>query len=171
MPAPTPQSPAPKLEVDLVGGGRFVLADQHPDNFTLIVFYRGWHCPICRSYLTQLHRALSNLDALGVTTVTVSGDSERRARQSVDEWKLEGMNVGYGQTAASMPAWGLYVSKGVKEPEPDLFAEPGIYLVRPDNTIYMAALNSMPAARPRIDDLVGAVRFFIENDYPARGET
>lgn len=171
MPAPTPQSPAPNLEVDLVGGGRFVLADQHPDNFTLIVFYRGWHCPICRTYLAQLHRALGDLDALGVTTVAVSADSEQRARQSVDEWKLDNMHVGYGQTVASMRAWGLYVSKGVKEPEPDLFAEPGIYLVRPDNTIYMAALNSMPAARPRIDDLVGAVRFFIENDYPARGET
>jgi len=36
-----------------------------------------------------------------------------------------------------MREWGLYVSKGVKEPEPQMFAEPGLYLVKPDNTIYI----------------------------------
>jgi hypothetical protein len=34
----------------------------------------------------------------------------------------------------------------------------------------MAAVNSMPAARPRIEDVIAAVGFFVENDYPARGE-
>lgn len=69
-----------------------------------------------------------------------------------------------------MREWGLFISKGVKDPEPDLFGEPGVFLLRPDGTVYMAAVNSMPAARPRIDDLLGAVKFFVDNDYPARGE-
>jgi hypothetical protein len=34
----------------------------------------------------------------------------------------------------------------------------------------MAALNSMPAARPRIGDVVQAIEFFIEKSYPPRGE-
>ena len=170
MPTPAPQTPAPALDLPLAGGGRFVLADQQPDNFTLIIFYRGLHCPICRSYLTQLERVLPDLDTLGVATVAVSGDTEELARRTLHEWHLSKVPLGYGQTVESMREWGLYVSKGLKEPEPDLFGEPGIYLVRPDNTIYMAALNSMPAARPRIDDLLSSIRFFVENDYPARGE-
>jgi len=36
--------------------------------------------------------------------------------------------------------------------------------------VYMAAVNSMPAARPRIADILGAAKFFTVNDYPARGE-
>ncbi|MHB1784988.1 MAG: peroxiredoxin-like family protein [Acidimicrobiales bacterium] len=170
MPVPTPTHPAPPLRLSLVGGGQFDLAGERPEHFTLLVFYRGWHCPICRGYLAQLDRAVDDLTSLGVGVVAVSGDAEDRARQSVEEWKLTGLRVGYGQDVASMRAWGLFVSKGVKEPEPELFGEPGVFLVRPDGTIYMVALNSMPAARPRVEDLVEAVRFFVERDYPARGE-
>lgn len=59
---------------------------------------------------------------------------------------------------------GLFVSKGIKDPEP------GIFLIRPDGTVYMAALNSMPAARPRIDDVAQAIEFFTGKSYPPRGE-
>ncbi len=62
------------------------------------------------------------------------------------------------------------MSKGIKDPEPELFGEPGLFLVRPDGSIYTAAVNSMPAARPRIEDVVAAVRFCNDNNYPARGE-
>jgi len=167
---PVPTEQAPPLEVDVVGGGRFVLAEAHPERFTLVVFYRGWHCPICRGYLAQLDRAVDELANLGVEVVAVSGDDAERAGRSVTEWHLEHLRVGYAQSVTSMRAWGLFVSKGVKDPEPELFGEPGVFLVRGDGTIYMVALNSMPAARPRIEDLVEAIRFFVENDYPPRGE-
>jgi len=49
------------------------------------------------------------------------------------------------------------------------FGEPGVFLLRPDGTVYMAVVNSMPAARPRVEDLPGAVPFFVDNDYAARG--
>ncbi|MGH8917044.1 MAG: redoxin domain-containing protein, partial [Actinomycetes bacterium] len=88
MPSPLPQQPAPTLEVPLVAAGRFRLGDRPPSRFTLVVFYRGWHCPICRTYLAQLDRAVAELEALGVMVVAVSGDTEERARQSVEEWKL-----------------------------------------------------------------------------------
>ncbi|PZS23126.1 MAG: hypothetical protein DLM54_01845 [Acidimicrobiales bacterium] len=65
---------------------------------------------------------------------------------------------------------GLLVSKGIKDPEPDLFGEPGVFLIRPDTTVYMAAVDSMPVARPRIADILGATKFFTDNNYPARGE-
>ncbi len=167
---PLPGSPAPPLDLPLVGGGRFRLTDQHPATFTLVVFYRGWHCPICRGYLAQLDRAVQDLGELGVAVVAVSGDTEERARQSASAWHLSQLALAYGQTVNSMREWGLFVSRGVKEPEPALFAEPGVYLVRPDGTLYMVILNSMPAARPRVDDLVDAISFFVAEAYPARGE-
>ncbi len=62
------------------------------------------------------------------------------------------------------------MGKGIKDPEPDLFGEPGVFLIRPDATVYMAVVNSMPAARPPIADVLGAARFSTQNSYPARGE-
>ena len=147
-----------------------MLADSTPKNFTLVVFYRGSHCPIYRGYLSQLDRALGELAGLGVEVVAVSGDDEDRANQSVVEWGIQHLRVGYGHSVSSMREWGLFASKGIKDPEPDYFGEQGVFLIKPDGTVFMVALNSMPAARPQIEDLVGTIRFFVERDYPARGD-
>ncbi len=54
--------------------------------------------------------------------------------------------------------------------EPALFAEPGIFLVRPDGALYAAILNTMPFSRPHLKDMLAGLDFVIKNDYPARGE-
>ncbi len=168
---PKPQTPAPALEVDLVGGGRWHLADQHPDAFTLVVFYRGLHCPVCKVYTAQLAGMLDAFAGVGVTSVVaVSGDTEARATTSVQEWGLGSLDVGWGQSVASMRAWGLFVSKGITEGEPDLFGEPGLFLVKPEGSIYAEVLNSVPFGRPHLDEIVKAVTFVQEKNYPARGE-
>jgi len=58
----------------------------------------------------------------------------------------------------------------VKPSEPDLFSEPGWFLVRPDGTIYCASIQSMPIARPETKQILTAVTFVLDKDYPARGE-
>ncbi len=136
----------------------------------MIVFYRGLHCPVCRAYLAELDRKLDEFTRRGVEVMAVSGDDAERARRAVEEWKLERLAVGYGQTIASMREWGLFVSHGIKEPEPDHFGEPGLFLIRPDGAVYYVAVNSMPFGRPRLDDMLGALDFIIARNYPARGE-
>ncbi len=54
--------------------------------------------------------------------------------------------------------------------EPALFSEPGVFIVRPDGTLYYGAVLTMPFARPQFQDLLGAIEFAIAKDYPARGE-
>lgn len=166
-----PRTPTPNLEIPIVGGGMWSLAEQQPDRFTLVVFYRGYHCPVCRGYLKQLDALLDRLTELGVTSViAVSGDEADAARRTVQEWGLNRLTVGFGQSVDSMRQWGLFVSKGIKEGEPDLFGEPGLFLIRPDGTLYAAAINTMPFGRPNLEEVLGAVRFVNDTDYPARGE-
>lgn len=43
-----PRTPAPALDLPLVAGGRWRLADRHPEAFSLVLFYRGLRCPVCR---------------------------------------------------------------------------------------------------------------------------
>ena len=69
---PTPGQPAPDLNVDLVGGGSWKLADQSPDAFSMLVFYRGLHCPVCRSYNRKLDRMAGDFADLGVCLLYTS---------------------------------------------------------------------------------------------------
>lgn len=167
---PVPNRTAPPLRVETLSAGQWTLADRQPERFTMVVFYRGLHCPVCRAYLADLDRKLATFAERGVDVIAVSGDDAERARRTVEEWKLERLAIGYGQSVTSMREWGLFVSHGIKEPEPELFGEPGLFLVRPDGTLYYAAVNSMPFGRPRLDDMLAALDFIIARDYPARGE-
>ncbi len=165
-----PKKKAPSLTLPRLSGGNWSLADQHPKNFLLLIFYRGLHCPICKTYLEKLNGLLGDAEKQGITVFVASGDTEERARQSQAEWKIDNLDLGYGMTVAQMNEWGLYISAGVKEPEPTVFGEPGLFLIKPDHTIYYAAYNSMPMGRPDVREVVKFVEFVLEKNYPARGE-
>src|SRR5690242_19478108 len=76
----TPRQKAPDLSVETLGLGRFDLADDAPQRFTLICFYRGLHCPICANYLKELERHTPAFAERGATTIAISSDNEERAR-------------------------------------------------------------------------------------------
>nr|WP_299036170.1 redoxin domain-containing protein [uncultured Tenacibaculum sp.] len=38
----------------------------------MVVFYRGLHCPLCKKYLQQLKKLLSEFEKRGVNVVAVS---------------------------------------------------------------------------------------------------
>ncbi len=170
-----PRQPVPSLEVPTVGGGDWRLADQTPENFTMIVFYRGLHCPICSTYLGDLNRKADALAAKGVSVVVISGDEQARAAEAKQQWALDNLTVGYGLDLDKAREWGLYISssRGMTSSgheEPPLFSEPGLFLVRSDGTLYFSTVQTMPFARPGFGDILKALDFVIAKDYPARGE-
>lgn len=65
---------------------------------------------------------------------------------------------------------GLFISSAIESKEPERFAEPGLFLVRPDATLYAVSIQTMPFARPSFKQLASALDFVIKEDYPARGE-
>jgi peroxiredoxin len=95
-----PRQPAPSLVVDLVGGGIFDLAQEKPATFTLLAFYRGLHCPICKSQLRELDSKLDEFDKLGVGVTALSRDSEERATKRSEVWRLTRLRLAYGLTLA-----------------------------------------------------------------------
>jgi peroxiredoxin len=172
---PVPRQPVPALNVPLVGGGRYVLGAAPGQHFDLLVFYRGLHCPLCAKYLMELERLAPDFAAKGVNILALSSDTEERARDMASKVSAQQLKFGYGLSLASARQWGLYISTsrgktsiGIEEPA--LFSEPGVFIVRPDGTLYYGAIQTMPFARPGFADLLGAVTFAIEKDYPARGE-
>ncbi len=171
----TPRQPVPALDVATLDGGRWTIADSKPENFNLIVFYRGLHCPICAGYIRDLDRKVAQFRERGVEPVVVSSDSEDRARETKESWGLENLTIGHGLAIDSAREWGLFISSSRGKTstgvlEPPLFSEPGLFLVRPDATLYASAVNTMPFARPNFGELMKALDFIIERDYPDRGE-
>lgn len=170
MNRPTPKNTAPDLQFQLLNGNQWNLADQNPDNFTLVVFYRGLHCPLCKKYLQQLQELLPEFEQRGVNVVAVSMDTEKRARLSRQKWELSNLTLGYDLSEKSARDWALYLSAGVKDGEPDEFSEPGLFLIDNNNKVYYSAINSNPWGRPYLPSFVKAVDYIVQSGYPARGE-
>lgn len=165
----TPDVQVPGLSVDILDKGRWELSAQNPANFTMIVFYRGYHCPVCKSYLQTLESLSDAYGEAGFSTIAVSMDNEDRARKSADEWRLSKVTIGYGLSVADARRWGLFISSAIKDAEADIFCEPGLFWVRPDGRLYLADVSNMPWARPDLEFLHSKIPFAVENGYPARG--
>ena len=170
-----PRQPVPDLSVPTLDGQTWTLSEQTPENFSLIVFYRGLHCPICSGYVRDLDRKEAKFNEKGVQVLAVSNDSAERAGETKDSWDLPNLTIGHSLSIEDARDWGLYIStsRGITSvgiEEPALFSEPGLFLVRPDRTLYASSVNTMPFARTNFGELLKALDFIIEKDYPARGE-
>jgi peroxiredoxin len=123
----------------------------------------------------ELEALVPDFDQRGVRVVAISSDSADRAKSMAEKINASKLSIGYDLSLASAREWGLYISasKGktsIGIEEPALFSEPGIFIVRPDATLYYASTQTMPFARPSFRDLLAAIDFAINKDYPARGE-
>lgn len=170
-----PRRQVPPLDLPLVDGGRFVLAEERPARFTLLVVYRGLHCPLCKAQLRELEAKLPAFGERGVGVVAISSDDAERAERTRADWGLAALRVAYGLDLETARRFGLYVSRGrgptsLGIEEPALFVEPALFLVREDGTLYFGSVQTMPFARPHLSDVIAAIDFVVAKHYPARGE-
>jgi len=165
-----PGDKVPALNLPLTIDAEYDLSKQTPNNFTLIVFYRGKHCPICKNQLKSLAGKLDEFTKRGINTVAVSMDSKERAMVVDSEWESGDVPLAYSMSEDTAREWGLYISKKREgSDEPDVFSEPGMFLVRPDGTLYYASTQNAPFARPPFDELLQGIDYILKNDYPTRG--
>jgi peroxiredoxin len=170
-----PRLPVPPLRVPTLTHGNYVLTGDTPQNFALVVFYRGLHCPICLKYLVELARLRPEFDQRGVKVIAISSDTRERAQALAEKLHSPDLRIGYDLPLTTAREWGLYISTSrgqtsVGIEEPALFSEPGVFIVRPDGTLYYGAVQTMPFARPHFDELLAAIDFALAKNYPARGE-
>ncbi len=167
----TPAQPVPDLSVQTLDHGTFHLSRDHGKNGTLVIFYRGLHCPICIRQMTELETKIDALNELGVETIMISGDGADRARQTVEKAGTGAVRVGYGfDLRAARYDWGLWMSSAREgSAEAPFFFEPGHFYIAPDGTLYFGWVQSSPFARPQLDDIIGAIRFRLDKNYPPRG--
>lgn len=170
-----PRQRVPELSLPLSGGGRWRLSDQKPKHFTMLAFYRGVHCSVCRDYLAKLQSVHAAFSGQGVTPIAISMDDTERASLAEARWGLKDLCVAYGLSLRQARDWGLYVSRGTGVSslgieEPAMFVEPALFLIRPDRTLFYASVQSMPFGRPCFEEMLRGIEKAVALGYPARGE-
>jgi len=170
-----PRRKVPDLAVDTFDHGRFDLASERSERGTVICFYRGLHCPLCATYLTELEKRTPEFAESGIGTIAISSDDAERVRGMADKIEAKALRIGYGLALEKAREWGLYISTGrgptsVGIEEPALFAEPGLFMISPEQMLYYGSVQTMPFVRPHFVELVAALDFAIAKNYPSRGE-
>ena len=165
-----PRQPAPALSAKLSGGGAWTLGTDKPEGYDMIVVYRGLHCPICKTYLGELEAKLPEFEKRGVNVVAISTDNQERADKAKAEWGLPNLRIGYDLPIETAREWDLYISSSIREGEPPQFSEPGLFLVKPDGTLFYASRSSAPWGRPPLDQMLRGIDVATERKMPARGE-
>jgi peroxiredoxin len=170
-----PRQKTPDLTLETLDHGTFDLTTDGSERGTVICFYRGLHCPLCATYLTEFQKRVADFAERGVKTIAISSDGQERTRAMADKIGADTLRFAYDLPLAKAREWGLYISTsrgktsiGIEEPA--LFAEPGLFMVTPEQTLYYGSVQTMPFVRPHFSELVGALDFAIANNYPARGE-
>jgi len=165
-----PRTEIPEIDVNLVNDTQWKLSEQSPENFTMVIFYRGKHCPICKKYLEELQNKLDKFTQRGVNVIAISANTEKLSKDTYNSWDIPDIPVGFEFSIEKAREFGLYISKGINDKEPEEFFEPGLFLIKPDGELYCSSVQTMPFARPDFEDLLGAIDFVLDKDYPARGE-
>ena len=159
--------PIPHMTLSPVDGSTRAIGETS-QRWTLLVVYRGKHCPRCKRYLNKLEAVLNDWTAL-MDVVVVSADTLEKAQADQAEfgWTFD---LCYGLTEDQMRALGLYISDPLSEAETTgRFAEPGTFAIKPDGTLMLVDISNGPASRPDLDELLDGMRFNIENNRPTRG--
>ena len=165
-----PGQKVPDLELPLTIDARFHLSRQEPDAFTMLVFYRGKHCPICKRYLEEIGGRLGDFTERGVNVFAISMDDRDRAMVAHEEWDTHDLPLVYDLAEDQAREWGLFISEGREGgEEPAKFSEPGLFLIRPDMTLYFAQMQSAPFTRPPLGELLDGLDHIANSDYPPRG--
>jgi peroxiredoxin len=166
-----PDQQMPELTLSRVGADTpWSLQQATPDNFILLICYRGHHCPLCKKQLEAFSQRVAEFDSLGTQLVAISCDKKDKAEKTASEWNIGKLSLAYGLAVDKARALGLYVSSAIKDAEPDYFSEPGLFLIYPGGKLHAAWIQSVPNARPSVQQILDAVKFTLENDYPPRGD-
>lgn len=162
----------PLISVPRLGGGEVILGQPiAPQDWQLIIVYRGKHCPMCTRFLTELNESLTAFNDLGVNVVAVSADPLSKAQDQIDPLGV-GYEVGYDLRVEQMQELGVYISTPRSPEENDRpFAEPGAFIVNDAGKLQLVDLSNAPFLRPHIPTLVSGLGYIRnpDNNYPIRG--
>lgn len=164
-----PNELIPDLSLKTLDGRIWPEENIETPSFYLLSVYRGLQCSHCKKALQELNNAMPDLHARNVNVIAASADNRARAQQAVDEWGLNNLRMAYDLDIDLARNLGLYISESVRPGEMPVFTEPGLFLIRPNQTLFAAWISSYPFARPHIDEIWNCIDYIEQHKRPPRG--
>lgn len=140
----------PDFTIKDLEGKQHRLYDYLKGEKTVLLFYRGEWCPICNIQLKSLQDRLADFQKVSTQIVAVSTDTPENSQKLVGKHNL-GFPVVAGLSREAVEAYDLFFN------EEKGYAEPAVFIIRPDGTVAYASLQSGPLGRPSNDDLLRIV--------------
>jgi peroxiredoxin len=157
----------PSIEVPTIDN-RSLNLNKKKSKWTLLVVYRGLHCPICKDYARKLEDKITQFEELETELIFISADTKERANDFAEELALKS-TVAYSLSIPQMKQLGLYLS----DPRPNeidyVFPEPGLFLINTNAEIHIVEISNAPFIRPDIDLIIRGINHIKTNKYPIRG--
>jgi peroxiredoxin len=164
-----PGQPVPPLGFLRGDGTRGATDALGPAALSLIAVYRGGWCADCRRFITALDAAAPELRAIGIECVALSVDDAEAAALTARDWDIVHLALGSGLDVEAARGWGLYASRMTMHGAERFCVEPGLFLLRPDHSLYALWIQSLPSARPQVSWLVETLTYLANAGFPLRG--
>ena len=164
-----PGQMVPELEFPLLEGGTWSLHGDSSAQLRLISFYRGAFCGFCSRFMQQLNGLHAEFADLGIVLAGVSVDPRDVAKAWVEDKAIDKISVGYGFTRAQIGALGLFASHFSRDGKELYFAEPALWLVKPDGELYLNIQSSVSCGRPDLESLLIGLKLLADHGFPTRG--
>lgn len=174
-PMVTPAKPGDKFPITqaqlLIGGILDFVSLLEGSAGLLLIFYRGKQCGHCKVQLAEIEKCYKEFLNRNIKVLAISADTIERAQMTQEELALCNLKIAYGLDLELARQCGLYISDSRKEVEMPQFSEPGIFLIRPNQTLEAAWVSSFAFPRPPLDGIIEAIDFFLKVDplLPPRG--
>lgn len=143
----------PSLVVDRVGGGEIALPDDLHGQYGVVLFNRGSWCPFCVTQLKGFARALSDLDAVGASVVSLSADSGEDAAAMVES---HGISFPVGHSAS--PSQLAELTGAFVHNDPSYVQATG-FVLDPEGRVLLSTYSSGAVGRLTAPDAVGFIRY------------
>lgn len=164
-----PGQPVPPLDFLLSEGERSATDTLVPSALSLVSLYRGGWCADCRRFITGLDAVVPELQAIGIECLALSVDDAETTAQTSRDWSLAHLRLGSGLSVDQARGWGVYASRMTMHGAERFCTEPGLFLLRPDHSLYALWLQSLPSARPDVPWLVETLTYLEKAGFPLRG--
>ena len=159
--------PMPQMTLPTVDGGAATIGGSR-DRWTMVVVYRGLHCPICKDYTARIEAMKEAFAEVDTDIIYVSGDTPEKARVFAEEVGLK-EPVAHSLSVAQMRQLGLYISDPRPTETDRPFPEPGLFVVNDKGQAHIVDIGNAPFVRPEPALVLRGIRHIRNNSYPIRG--
>lgn len=139
----------PGIELPRSGGATLRLPDDIAVRFCVVLFYRGYWCPISQRQLRSFETCAARLRSLDAGIIAASADPAEKAQEVA---AMVSFPVAYGVTREIAHAIGAWWDSGRG------IVQPAEFVIGPDRTVLSATYSTGPIGRIESSDVVSLIQ-------------